>query len=115
MAKIIYLAHIFDGVNILSIILLVVSIIVIVGAIIQCFVDLEEGEPTVKDSKLVKNAFVIAIISALLVIFVPNEKTYLTMVGVDGLEKIVTNDVAKEIGGKTLDLVNKYLDEKLSE
>jgi len=115
MAKIIYLAHIFDGVNILSIILLIASVVVLGGAIIQYFMDIEEGESTVKDSKLIKNAFVIAIISALFVIFVPNEKTYLTMVGVDGLEKIVTNDAAKEIGGKTLDLVNKYLDEKLNE
>ena len=115
MGNIFYLASILDNIKVLSIIALIVGIAFILGVGIAYLVEgefFDDGEK-IRYKRLLKTGFITTIVSALVVTFVPDEKTYYLMKGADALEEVANNEKVQEVAGKTLELFNQYLDEKL--
>lgn len=63
----------------------------------------------------IKRAGVVALISGVLFTLVPTKEISYAMLAAYGVEEIVTNERVQDIGGKSLDLLEKTLDEYLSE
>lgn len=57
----------------------------------------------------------IALVSGTLFTFVPTKEMAYTMLAAYGVEEIVTNERVQELGGKSLDVIEKALDEFLQE
>ena len=115
MENIFYLAEIFGSIKIISVIILIIALGVIMGIGIAHFVegDYWDNNEKARFSKFFKCSIITCIISVLVCIFVPSQKTYYLMKGSAVIEDLAKNDKVQETAGKTLDLLNQYLDEKL--
>ena len=64
------------------------------------------------DKKWTKRFVTIAIISALGIVFVPNQKELLAIYGIGGtIDYIKSNDTAKQLPDKCINALDKYLNE----
>lgn len=62
-----------------------------------------------------KRVSVTAVVSGVLFTLVPTKEISYVMLAAYGVEEIVTNDRVQELGGKSLDLLEKTLDEYLAD
>ena len=110
MEKVFYLAKVFDGLHVLALILTILGVIISVIAVVNYF-DLYEGSAEAKDfRKLVRSILVVTAISILCLIFVPDRRTYLFMVGGKIVDTAIeTNPEILEIPENTISLVNEYI------
>lgn len=111
MEKIFYFAQVFNGINTLSIILIVVSIvsIFILGSCLICEISLDE-DIVLGLKRALKHSIITCIIGALGLVFCPTKQTYLFMVGGRVVNELVENNpTIKEIPGNTIDLLNEYI------
>lgn len=123
MEKIFYLAHIFEALRGISVFVLACSFIALAWGIVwrieERHYDIKETsyESDKKDAKITKKmintSLAPLIVSILLLVFVPSKKTYLYMVGGNALEEIAKNERVQETASKTIDLLDRYLDDKL--
>lgn len=112
MEKIFYLAQVCGSLSALSKVIMIISTIVcVLSAILYCCANEDYDETEVKVcSKLCKISLLFVIISTLLVVFVPDKKTFLFMVGGYVVDSVVEDHPnVKEIPGNTLDLLNEYI------
>lgn len=111
MEKIFYLAQVFNGLNIVSNILLILLGITAIGMTIYCCSECDpEYEPDKRFFKVTRRLWVGLAIAILGVIFVPSKQTYLFMVGGRVVDKTIENNPQiKDIPGNTLDLLNEYI------
>ena len=117
MENIFYLASILDNIKVLSIIALIVGIAFILGVGIAYLVEGEffDDDEKIRYKRLLKTGFITTIVSALVVTFVPDEKTYYLMKGADALEDVANNEKVQEVAGKTLELfIGKVIRPSLS-
>lgn len=124
MEKIFYLAQIFGGLNAIAILGIIISVIaLLVFTIWFCSAGLYDKKGNAhwgreEDYKFgvkwIKRCTIALIVFIVTVIFVPSKKTYLFMVGTHALEEIATNERVQATAGKTLDLLDQYLDKQLS-
>ena len=110
MEKIFYLAQIFDGLNLISGIVLVVSGIVFLIFFIMiltncCF----DNEECLSIKKGIKISIIIFIISSILSIFIPSKKTYLLMMGGKAVDELISDTDLEEIPANTINLLNEYI------
>ena len=63
--------------------------------------------------KNIKSVFITLLIATPLLSFIPSKELMYTALGIKGIESVVESNGFKSITGKTLDLVNKKLDEQL--
>ena len=114
MEKLFYFGHVFNSLNILCAIVLVISV-----TLFAIFIGLgysEAGEYG-HDDKDAKNYFHVArmagvalLISALGLVFCPTKQTYLFMMGGRVVDQAITeNPDIKQIPANTLDLLNEYI------
>jgi hypothetical protein len=121
MEKIFYLAQILGTLNDLTAVLLGLALVAILLLAIWYFTDglYNPGTYEQKDAdmckKWLKRSVVTAIIATLILIFVPSKKTYLFMVGGHALEEIAHNEQVQEKAGKTVSLLEQYLENKVAE
>lgn len=121
MEKIFYLAQILGTLNDLTAVLLGLAILGIVILAIWYFTDGLYNPSTYeqKDAdmckKWLKRSAVTAILATLILIFVPSKKTYLFMVGGHALEEIAHNEQVQEKAGKTVSLLEQYLENKVKQ
>jgi predicted CDP-diglyceride synthetase/phosphatidate cytidylyltransferase len=110
MEKIFYLAQVFNGLNTLGIVFLVLFAIVLIACIPikYCNYDPEDEEWTIL-SKWIRRAWWVVAISCLFVIFVPEKKTFLFMVGGKAVDELVEHTDIEEIPGNTVNLLNEYI------
>lgn len=68
------------------------------------------------DKKWVKTFAIITIISALGIVFVPNQKELLTIYGIGGtIDYIKSNDTAKQLPDKCINALDKWVDSYVKE
>ena len=88
--------------------------------IIKLLVD-QNDQPSDKelhksDKKWIKIFATIAIISALGIVFVPNQKELLVIYGIGGtIDYIKSNDTAKQLPDKCIDALDKWVDSYVKE
>jgi hypothetical protein len=63
--------------------------------------------------RIIKTTLAVGVVACILAVLLPSQKTFVAMIAGGAVQEVVTSDKAKEIGGKSLDLLNKWLDEKL--
>lgn len=127
MGKIFYIAQIFEGLSILSGLLLGLAICGLIGMVIWKYAwelntpftyNQKEEEKRIKDlatcNKWLKRSIIGVILASLVITFVPSKKTYLLMVGGNAVEEVAKNERVQEVAGKTIDLVEQYLDRELN-
>lgn len=125
MEKIFYLAQIFGGLNAIAILGIIISVItILVFTIWFSSAGLYDKEANAhwgreEDYKFgvkwIKRCTIALTVFIVTAIFVPSKKTYLFMVGTHALEEIATNERVQATAGKTLDLLDQYLDKMLNE
>ena len=117
MEKIFYFAQVLGAVNTLALAALVIALLAFVVVLIYYCSEYADYDEDCKEAKACKRWCrklpIVAVISALVLTFVPNKQTYLFMVGGNALEEIAKNEKVQETAGKTLELFNQYLDGKL--
>ena len=112
MEKLFYLAQVFDGLHITAIVFLVLAAITICIAIPYKYI---ECDPEDDDNsweiltKLIRKAWAVLIVSIIMVIFVPEKKTFLFMIGGKAVDTLVDNTNIEEIPGNTINLLNEYI------
>lgn len=83
------------------------------------FVDLTEDLPEGEDVKLsscmaILKKFIFSVLIYLgLCVLIPSEKTMYTMIAAGGAVELVQSDAVQEVGGKSLQLLNQFLESKL--
>ena len=110
MEKLFYLAKVFDGLNTVGTVFLVIT------AILLCFLipmkyycyDEDDNEWSTM-SKWIRRCWTVLIISLTFVIFIPDKKTFLFMVGGKAVDTLVEKTDIEEIPGNTIDLLNEYI------
>ena len=111
MEKIFYLASVFEGLNIIGVVVLVISILTTVVGLI-CYLSERDyfGQEEYELFKKIKTFSITSlIVSALILIFVPSKETYYFMVGGKAIEEVAKNERVQETAGQTLDLLQEYL------
>lgn len=110
MERIFYLAQIFNGLHTLGIVLIVVFTFALTVFIPfkYCNFDPEDHEWDTL-SKWIKRSWWIVSIACLLVIFVPEKKTFLFMVGGKAVDSLVDHTDIEEVPGNTINLLNEYI------
>ena len=127
MGKIFYLAELFNDLEGLSFAFIILGCIAIIILSAAAYTDdlftpyLYDGkeeskrlEKLAKFKKRIKGIFVGILISGLAIIIVPDRRTYLLMVGGNAVEEVAKNERVQEVAGKTLDLIEQYLDQELN-
>lgn len=114
MERIFYFGHVFNSLNILCAIILVISSIVSVVFICLGLAEADEYGKDDKDAKnylyVGKRAIIALLISALGLVFCPTKQTYLFMMGGRVVDQAITkNPDIKQIPANTLDLLNEYI------
>jgi hypothetical protein len=75
---------------------------------------IERKEKHIKNVfRIIKATLAVGVTACLLAVLLPSQKTFVAMIAGGAVQEVVTSEKAKEIGGKSLDLLNKWLDEKL--
>ena len=119
MEKIFYIAQLLGAVNDLAIVGLVIALIVFLCLLVWYFADqlYDPSENYETDAnvckKWIKRTIAATVISCLVLVFVPSKKTYLFMVGGNALEELAKNEKVQQRAGKTIDLLEKYLETKV--
>lgn len=110
MEKIFYLAQVFNGLNTLGIVLIVVFTVALAVFIPvkYCNFDPEDHEWNAL-TKWIKRSWWIVFIASLLVIFVPEKKTFLFMVGGKAVDSLVDHTDIEEVPSNTINLLNEYI------
>lgn len=118
MEKIFYLANVFEGINLLATILMIVGCIVCVVFGIMYISARINNEVTKGDDKfmkaLMKPTLIITVVSILCVVFVPGRKTYLLMSAGKIVDKVAANDPkVRDIPKNTIELLGSFLQSEL--
>ena len=118
MEKIFYLANVFEGINLLATILMIVGCIVCVVFGIMYISARINNEVTKDDDKfmkaLMKPTLIITVVSILCAVFVPGRKTYLLMSAGKIVDKVAENDPkVKDIPKNTIELLGSFLQSEL--
>lgn len=110
MEKIFYLAQVFNGLNTLGIVFLVVFTLALVVCMPLKYSMYDEND---KEwgilSTWIKRSWWMVAISSMLVIFVPEKKTFLFMVGGKAVDELVDNTNIEEVPSNTINLLNEYI------
>lgn len=121
MEKIFYIAQILGTLNDLTAVLLGLAIVAILILTIWYFSEglydpsTYEQEDADMCKKWLKRSVIVSLTAALILIFVPSKKTYLFMVGGHALEEIAKNEQVQEKAGKTVSLLEQYLENKVKQ
>lgn len=78
----------------------------------------DDDQEAIKYLKLYKSMWPIKLVACLLIVYgilIPSKDTAYKMLAAYGVESIVTNDKVQELGGKSLDVLNKAMDDYLKE
>lgn len=110
MEKIFYLAQVFNGLNTLGIVFLVVFTLALVVCIPLKYsqYEPEDVEWNVL-SRWIRRSWWVVAIASLLVIFVPEKKTFLFMVGGKAVDELVDHTDIEEVPNNTINLLNEYI------
>lgn len=74
--------------------------------------DDDESDPYIpKIWKVSRTTGYILVSLVVLTVFIPSSKTLYLMIGSSGAVEVLTSDTAKELGGKSLEFLNAYLEE----
>jgi hypothetical protein len=121
MEKIFYIAQLLGAINTIAVIIISLSIFTLISLAVWYFMDdlydasaYNEKEVTTC-KKWIKTTLIVAIVSALVLTFVPSKQTYLFMVGGNALEEIAKNEKVQERASKTIDLLDQYLEKKVKD
>lgn len=110
MEKIFYLAQVFNGLNTLGIVFLVVFTIALVVCMPLKYSMYDENDKEWEIlSTWIKRSWWMVAISSMLVIFVPEKKTFLFMVGGKAVDELVDNTDIEEVPNNTINLLNEYI------
>ena len=115
MEKLFYLAQVFDGLNTVGIVFLVISAIALLTLIIAKYVNKYEYEVGEDDedikifSKWIRRCWWILIFSIIFTVFIPEKKTFLFMIGGKAVDTLVDKTDIEEIPGNTINLLNEYI------
>lgn len=121
MEKIFYLAQILGTLNDLTAVFLGLAILAIIIFAIWYFSEglYNPGTYEEKEAKMckkwLKRSVIVTLIATLILILVPSKKTYLFMVGGHALEEIAHNEQVQEKAGKTVELLEQYLENKVKQ
>ena len=114
MEKIFYLAQIFGNLHAVGAAIFIISMIILVLAFMvwSCTADIDSEEEEHHAAwKVMTLSIYPLLISLLVMTFVPKEKTYLLMVGGRTVDHAIqSNPEIKELPGKTLHLLNEYIE-----
>lgn len=113
--KLFYLAKVFDGLNVVFQVFLVISAIVFVVATIVALANYyDEGEKSEyykTSSKWAKILFPIVLFNIIGYIFIPDKETYLFMMGGKVVDTTIQNNPEiKELPGNTINLLNEFIE-----
>lgn len=75
------------------------------------YTDTEKAEFLRRPLRFLKISAVICISSLILSIVVPSKETAYVMIAASGVETIVSDERVQQLGGKSLDVIEKWLDE----
>jgi hypothetical protein len=110
MEKLFYLAHVCDILWSIGLVFSIISIVVVVFLIISKYVDYHEYDDEWDLlTKWIKRMSVILIISILTIIFCPNKKTFLFMMGGKVVDELVDKTNIEELPNNTIELLNEYI------
>ena len=110
MEKIFYLAQVFNGLNTLGIVFLVVFTLALVVCMPLKYSMYDENDKEWEIlSTWIKRSWWMVAISSMLVIFVPEKKTFLFMVGGKAVDELVDNTDIEEVPNNTINLLNEYI------
>lgn len=110
MEKIFYLAQVFNGLNTLGIVFLVVFTLALVVCMPLKYSMYDENDKEWEIlSTWIKRSWWMVAISSMLVIFVPEKKTFLFMVGGKAVDELVDNTNIEEVPSNTINLLNEYI------
>ena len=110
MEKIFYLAQVFNGLNTLGIVFLVVFTLALVVCMPLKYSMYDENDKEWEIlSTWIKRSWWMVAISSMLVIFVPEKKTFLFMVGGKAVDELVDHTDIEEVPGNTVNLLNEYI------
>ena len=117
MDKIFYLAKVFGSIHTIFGIILALGLIALTTTAIWYFADLKylDEEDADMFKKFIRGSIIATIISALVCIFVPDKETYLFIAGGKAVEAVAKNENVQETAGKTLNLLNEYIEYKTEE
>jgi hypothetical protein len=113
-AMIVYLIGMLGAVNDAISLLFGLSSIIVMGAgLFALFLASEDlyESPMQKTLAVIKTASVVAVSLLVLSIFIPSKETAYTMIAASGVETIVTDDRVQQLGGKSLDVIEQWLEE----
>ena len=114
MEKIFYLAQIFGNLHTVGVVIFIISMFALVFAFVfwACTADNDSEEEEHHAAwKVITLSLYPLLISLLVMTFVPKEKTYLLMVGGRTVDHAIqSNPEIKELPGKTLHLLNEYIE-----
>ena len=121
MEKIFYIAQIFGAINALSVSLIIISLFALV-CLTTWYIsagyynpsDYEEDDAHVC-KKWMKTSVILAVVGILVATFTPSKQTYLFMVGGHALEEIANNEKVQERASHTIDLLDRYLENKVKD
>lgn len=127
MGKIFYLAELFNDLEGLSFAFIVLGCLAIIVLVAVAYADdlftpylydekkeNQRLEKLAKFKRRIKGIFIGILVSGLTIVIVPDRKTYLLMVGGNAVEEVAKNERVQEVAGKTLDLIEQYLDRELN-
>jgi hypothetical protein len=114
MEKIFYLAQVFQGLNVVGTVFLVMSTIAICVLIPLKYSTLDPDEDSDTRTwktitRWIRRSWSILIVSILMVVFIPEKKTFLFMVGGKAVDTLVDKTNIEEIPGNTINLLNEYI------
>ena len=118
MGNIFYFAKVFNGLNIAFTVFMILAGIISLVLIAGWFIGSNDFDEDDEDEARVKRVWHKSMITALIIffvsifgnIFVPDDKTYLLMVGGNAVEKAIEkNPEVEEIPKNTLILLNEYI------
>ena len=109
MERLFYLAHVFDSLWTIGLISLIVSMIAIVVFIIGKCCEYNTDEEDANITKLIKRCISIIVVSIVVLVFCPNKKTFLFMMGGKAVDELVDKTNIEELPGNTVELLNEYI------
>lgn len=95
----------------------ILAIVVMVGedemntALRRGYKDAEKGEFLRRAPTFLRISAVACISGLILIIVVPSKETAYVMIAASGVETIVSDERVQQLGGKSLDVIEKWLDE----
>lgn len=125
-AMIVYLIGILAPLNNMLVFIFVSCFIAVVGLAIVCLVAEDEfnrkkgwgdgpdesGLQWYRSSfRWLKTCVLLCSVCGILTVFIPSKETAYVMVAAYGVEGIVTDDRVQQLGGKSLDVIEKWLDD----